>query len=78
MHGDMYSSDELLNQNATWAGATAFKATTLNSLINEQAKINMQDGKKFQPLIYLLSKSINKQGGIFSLLNEKLQAKWTF
>jgi hypothetical protein len=27
-------------------------------------------------LAYLLSKSINEQGGIFSLLHEKLQAGW--
>ena len=33
-------------------------------------------GKNATLLPYLLSKSINEQGGIFGLLHEKLQARW--
>ena len=47
------------------------------SLIEEQARLNEQGWKKtFTLLVYLLSKSINEQGGIFCLLHEKLRAGW--
>ena len=45
---------------------------TLKSLIEEQTGINEQGWKKSAALLaYLLSKSINEQGGIFRLLHEK-------
>ena len=48
--------------------------STLKSLIEEQTKLNEQGLKKMPPclLIEVLSKSINEQGGIFRLLQEKL------
>ena len=45
---------------------------------NRRADQNKQAGleKSATLLAYLLSKSINEQGGIFRLLHEKLQAGW--
>ena len=45
---------------------------------NRQADWNKQSGleKNATLLAYLLSKSINKQGGMFRSLHEKLQAGW--
>ena len=45
---------------------------------NRTADRNKRAGleKNASLLAYLLSKSINEQGGIFSLLHEKLQAGW--
>jgi hypothetical protein len=40
----------------------------MKSLIDKQTGIN--------ELAYLLSKSINEQGGIFCLLHEKLRSGW--
>ena len=54
-----------------------YRLLTLKSLIDEQTEINEQDWKKNSILpAFLLSKLINEQGGIFSLLHEKLQAGW--
>ena len=54
-----------------------FQLPTLKSLIEEQTGINEQGCKKIPPcLLFLLSKLINKQGGTFCLLHEKLQAGW--
>ena len=50
------------------------KSPTLKSLIDKQTGINEQGWKKNATLFaYLLSKSINEQGGIFRLLHEKLR-----
>ena len=45
---------------------------------NRRADRNKQAGleKSAKLLAYLLSKSINEQGGIFHLLHEKLRAGW--
>ena len=45
---------------------------------NRRADRNKQAGleKRVTLLTYLLSKLINKQGGIFHLLHEKLRAGW--
>ena len=52
---------------------------TLKSLIDEQTRINEQVWKKITLPAFLLSKLINKQGGIFRLLHEKLRTifGWT-
>ena len=48
--------------------------STLKSLIEKQTGINEQGWKKNDTLLaYLLSKSINEQGGITRLLHERLQ-----
>ena len=45
---------------------------------NRRADRNKRVGLEKNPtlLAYLLSKSINEQGGIFRLLHEKLRAGW--
>ena len=49
----------------------------MKSLIEEQTGINEQVWKKKIGLpAFLLSKLVNKQGGIFCLLHEKLQTGW--
>ena len=52
--------------------------TNYSEVPNGQADRNKRAGleKNATLLAYLLSKSINEQGGIFRLLHEKLQAGW--
>ena len=51
---------------------------TYSEVPNRRADWNKRAGleKSATLLAYLLSKLINKQGGIFRLLHEKLQAGW--
>ena len=48
----------------------------LKSLMDKQTRINKQVWKKLTLPAFLLSKSINEQGGILRLLHKKLQAGW--
>ena len=47
---------------------------TLKYLINEQTRI--KEERFATLLVYFLSKTITKYGGIFSLLHEKLRVWW--
>ena len=49
-----------------------------SGVINRRADRNKRAGleKSATLLAYLLSKLINKQGGVFHLLHKKLQAEW--